>query len=243
MPEQIQETPALEWEYAPPPTPYDLIRDSIIIRLTRLCTHFFIRLFLRYYNNLRVFGRENVDNNWPCIITPNHSSHLDTSTVFAALPMSHINNIFTLAAKDYFFNNPAVTFIARLIANAIPIDRTGTEMRGLRLCLSKQRLGKTILMFPEGTRTTDKKIGRFNKGAIILSQKSRMPIIPAFIKGTSESLPKGKIFPKRHKCTVIFGDPVSYWDGIWAGQEDVAIVEDLENRVKSLGHQSEDMEN
>lgn len=242
MSEQEQETPSFDWEYAPPPTPYDLIRDSLPLRLTRLCTHFFIRFLLRHYNNLQVIGRENVINNWPCIITPNHASHLDAPVVFSALPRSHINNMFTLAAKDYFFNNAAASFIARLIANAIPIDRTGTEMRGLRLCLSKQRLGKSILIFPEGTRKSSNRSGKFSKGAITLGKQSRMPVVPAFIKGTGDSLPKGKFFPRRHKCTVIFGEPVSYSEGAWADLEDSAIIEDMENRVRALKQTLEAME-
>jgi 1-acyl-sn-glycerol-3-phosphate acyltransferase len=143
--------------------------------------------------------------------------------------------MFTLAAKDYFFNNAAVTFIARLIANVIPLDRTGTEMRGLLLCFSKQRLGKSILIFPEGTRGPGNKMGKFSKGAIILSKKSRIPVIPAFIKGTSDSLPKGRIFPRRYECAVIFGDPVTYSEDVWSDLEDTTIIEDLENRVRSLG--------
>ena len=214
MSEITKETSSLDWEYAPPPTVYDLIRDSILLRVTRLVVHIIIRLIMRSYNRLQVTGRENVLSNWPCIITPNHTSHLDSSAVFSSLPLSCINNIYSLAAKDYFFKNAAITFVARLIANAIPIDRTRTETRGLRLCLSKQRLGKSILMFPEGTRKSDGKMGGFEKGAVILSKESRMPIIPAFIKGTNDSLPKGKVFPRGNKCAVIFGDPVSYWEDI-----------------------------
>jgi 1-acyl-sn-glycerol-3-phosphate acyltransferase len=243
MSEQNQETLSLEWEYTPPPTPYDLIRDSIPIRLGRPMVYFIIRLVIRWYNKLQVIGRENVINNWPCIITPNHTSHLDSAVVFSALPLSYINNIFTLAAKDYFFNNAAVMFIARLVANAIPIDRTGTEIRGLRLCLLKQRQGKSILLFPEGTRKSGNTTGKFNKGAIILSRKSRIPIIPAFIKGASDSLPRGRVFPRRHKCAVIFGEPVFYSEDIWSNLEDTAITADLENRVRSLSQTIETLEN
>ena len=241
MSELNQETSFLDWEYALPPTPYDLIRDSIPMRVTRLLVHLIIRLIMRSYNNLQVMGRENVLSNWPCIITPNHTSHLDSPAVFSSLPLSNINSIYSLAAKDYFFKNAAITFIARLIANAIPVDRTGTETRGLRLCLSKQRLGKSILLFPEGTRKLDNKIGRFQKGAIILSKESRMPIIPVFIKGTSECLPKGKVIPKGKKCAVIFGDPVSYWEDTWSNLEEAVIIEDLENRVRSLSKKAEGM--
>ena len=69
-----------------------------------------------------------------------------------------------------------------------------------------------------------------------------MPIIPVFIKGTNDSLPKGKVFPRGKKCAVIFGDPVSYWEDIWSNLEDTVIIEDLENRVRSLRKTAEGMD-
>ncbi len=223
------------WEYASPPTPYDLVRDSILLKICRPLLHLFTRLFLRYFNNLEVIGKENIMDCQSYIITPNHSSHLDAPVVFASLPLLRINRTYTLAAKDYFFNRWFVSFFARLMANVIPVDRTGIETRGLILCLSKIRKGNSILLFPEGTRSQNGSINQFQKGAILLSKKSHLPIIPAYIKGSFESLPKSKHVPRRKKIILSLGQPVQYWDEVFSHMDDDNASRDLEERVRNLG--------
>ena len=223
------------WEYAPPPTPYDLVRDSILLKTSRPVLHVFTRLFLRYYNNLEIIGKENIADDQAYIITPNHSSHLDAPVVFASLPLLRINRTYTLAAKDYFFNRWFVSFFARLMANVIPVDRTGSETRGLILCLSKIREGNSILLFPEGTRSQDGRINQFKKGVILLSKKAHLPIVPAYINGSFESLPKSRYVPRRKKISLFFGKAVRYWDEVYSNMDDEGASRDLEERVRNLG--------
>ena len=222
------------WEYAPPPTPYDLVRDSILLKISRPVLHVFTRLFLRYYNNLEIIGKENFIESQPCIVTPNHSSHLDAPVIFASLPLFRINHTYTLAAKDYFFNRWFVSFFARLMANVIPVDRTGSETRGLMLCLSKIRKGNSILLFPEGTRSQNGNINQFQKGAIVLSKKARLPIVPAYIKGSFESLPKSRYVPRRRKISLVLGPAVQYWEEAYSDMDDEGASRDLEERVRDL---------
>ena len=216
------------WEYAPPPTPYDLVRDSLLLKISRPVLHIFTRLFLRYYNDLEIIGKENILDSQAYIITPNHSSHLDAPVIFASLPLLRVNHTYTLAAKDYFFHQWFVSFSARLMANVIPVDRTSSETRGLILCLSKIRKGNSILLFPEGTRSQDGSINQFQKGAIVLSRKARLPIIPAYIKGSFESLPKSKYLPRRKKISLFLGQAVRYWDEIYANMDEDDVSRDLQ---------------
>jgi 1-acyl-sn-glycerol-3-phosphate acyltransferase len=224
----------VEWSYPPPPTPYDTVRDSLITKGARKSSHFFMRNWLRVYNRLEIAGARNVIENWPCIIAPNHSSHLDTIAVFASLPISYVNRICVLAAKDYFFKNSFVSMGARLMANVIPVDRSGIEMRGLFICLSKLREGKSVLIFPEGTRGTGSAVGIFKEGAIALSRKSGIPIIPVCITGSRESLPKNSLFPRPRKIVVMFGVPVRYWDAPLAPPDNRQAAADLKERVLAL---------
>lgn len=233
--EIIKSNDDFDWEYAPPPTPYDLIRDNFLSRFMRSVVHMLARLGLRYYNGITVINRDYLKQNWPCIITPNHASHLDTPVIFSSLSLFDINHTFTLAARDYFFDRTVMAIAARLFANAIPVDRTGSESRGLRLCLLKMREGNSILLFPEGTRSTSGEMGQFQKGVILLSRKSRLPIIPAFIKGTFDSMPKSRCIPKRNGITLIFGQAVRYWDEIYMNMDEENVISDLENRVRTLG--------
>jgi 1-acyl-sn-glycerol-3-phosphate acyltransferase len=223
----------IEWSYAPPPTVYDSVRDSSLVRWGREVLHSFIRRFIRSYNRLSVAGADNVADNWPCIITPNHSSHLDTLAVFSALPKNCVNRVCVLAAKGYFFKNGTMALGARLVANVIPIDRVQTEKRGLLICLSKLREGRSVLMFPEGTRDTAGG-GDFKEGAVTISRLSKIPIIPTYIHGTGESLPKSHRWPKRIPIRVSFGQPVRYWETPFEEVPSLDAACDLKQRVEKL---------
>ncbi len=157
---------------------------------------------------------------------------MDTLAVFAALPKC-VNRTCVLAAKDYFFKNGAVALGARLVANVIPIDRVQTEKRGLLICLAKLREGKSILMFPEGTRDTAGG-GTFKEGAVTISRLARVPIVPAFIRGTAESLPKGRRWPKKVKISLGFGAPVRYWEDPFQAMTASEGAADLKERVGEL---------
>ncbi len=209
MPEINNES--LEWDYPPPPTPYDQVRDNPLTRLARLAVHCIVHPFIRAYNTLTVINGDAITKNWPCIVTPNHSSHMDTMAVFASLPLGRVNHLFAVAAKDYFFRNSAVALGARLMANVIPVDREGVETMGLKLSLRKLASGNSVVMFPEGTRTTTGNMGTFKSGAIMLSRHAMVPIIPAYINGTLQSMPKSTEFPRPVKISVIYGEPVFYW--------------------------------
>jgi 1-acyl-sn-glycerol-3-phosphate acyltransferase len=211
------------------------------MKFTRLAIHSITHPFIRLYNKLHIIDRENVLNNWPCIITPNHSSHMDTVAVFASLPLSYVNRIFALAAKDYFFRNSAITFTARLIANIIPLDRTGAEKTGLHICLSKQREGNSILMFPEGTRSATGDMGLFKKGAIMLSREAKIPIIPTYIQGALASMPKAANFPRPVEITVVYGERLCYWEPPLDTLEHQPAAQHLEQRVKALKQKLEEM--
>lgn len=228
------EPDGFEWNYEPPPTPYELVRDNIFSKLGRITLHSILHPFIHSYNKLTVINRESVLNNWPCIITPNHSSHMDTMAVFSSMPLKLVNHIFALAAMDYFYRNSFIAFGSRLIANVIPLDRTGVERDGLRLALNKLRQNCGVLMFPEGTRSVTGDMGQFKKGAIMLSREARLPIIPAYISGTLKSMPKSVKFPRPEKIGIIYGEPLHFWNAPLDKLDDHEAASYLAQRVKEL---------
>ena len=126
-----------EWEYAPPPSVYDLARDGCVHRVSRFLVRWVYGAGMHVYQHLRVLGREHVLENEPCVIAPNHSSHLDALAVLAALAVAEANTTCAAAAADYFFTSAAMSNIVRLMINCIPIDRTGEDKKGFRLCAAK----------------------------------------------------------------------------------------------------------
>jgi 1-acyl-sn-glycerol-3-phosphate acyltransferase len=229
-----------EWNYAPPPTPYDQVRDNILSKFGRITLHSILHPFIHSYNKLTVINQQSVLNNWPCIITPNHSSHMDTMAVFSSMPLKLVNRVFAVAAMDYFYRNGFIAFGSRLIANVIPLDRTGVEKDGLRLSLFKLKQNCSVLIFPEGTRSTTGDMGQFKKGSIILSREARIPIIPAYISGTLKSMPKSVKFPRPEKIGIIYGEPLRFWETPHEHYDAQDAATYLELRVKELKQKLEE---
>ncbi len=229
-----------EWEYASPPTAYDLVRDNLLIRCARLAVHGLFRASMHCYHGIRSVGRENVLDNLPCIITPNHTSHIDNVAVFASLPWRCVNRVCSVAAKDYFFDNPILAMMARLVANGIPLDHKGENTRGLRLCARKLRDGGGIIIFPEGRRTHTGEVGHFKPGAVALCRGLKVPVIPTYLKGTFESLSPSHWFPRGKQITVTYGEPVRFWEGDLADLDHDAAAKVLEDRVREMQRAAED---
>ena len=223
-----------EWEYAAPPTAYDLVRDNIVMRFLRLIVHAPFRISMLCYHRIGSAGAENVLDNVPCVITPNHTSNLDNVAIFASLPWRCVNTICSVAGKDYFFNNPVLAIIARLVANGIPLDHKGANKRGLRMCARKLRAGGSIIIFPEGTRTKTGEVGRFKPGAVALCRGLKVPVIPTYLKGTFESLSRFNWFPRGRKITVTYGEPIRFWEGELAELDHREAAKYLEDRVREL---------
>ena len=105
------------------------------------------------------FGLENIPQGKPYIITPNHTSHLDTLTVITALGQD-AHRLWTLAARDYWFGNRLQGWFAHNCLNALPIERDGNFsqfLQDLRMANEVMEQNNGLLIFPEGTRSLDGK--------------------------------------------------------------------------------------
>lgn len=168
------------------------------------------RLFVRLYLRIRIEGAEKLPTEGSFIIVANHNSHADTAAIFAALPRHARKRFVAAAAKDYFFQGGPWQFFSRVLFNAIPISR---DRRGgqdpLRHAARALREGYALLLFPEGTRSKDGMVGPFLGGVgRLIADFPGTPVVPTYLFGTAEAMPKGKHFPRPHQVTVRFGDPI-----------------------------------
>jgi 1-acyl-sn-glycerol-3-phosphate acyltransferase len=125
-----------------------------------------------------------------CVVVANHSSHADTAVLLAALPPA-ARPVFG-AAADYWFDVRARRFVATSLAGILPIRRSGDGNYAALLAAAGPALkaGRAVVIYPEGTRSTDGTIGEFRSGAIRLARDCGVPIVPVAIAGTADVLPK-----------------------------------------------------
>jgi len=153
----------------------------------------------------QILGRGNVPTNRNLLVVANHASHVDFTLVGYALG-AMAENLVVLAAKDYFFNTAARRLLATNFTSLIPFDRERAQLESLDDALEELRAGRSVLMFPEGTRSTDGAVHEFKSGVGYLALRSGCDVLPILIRGTHQVLGKGSLIPHRHPVEVRIGN-------------------------------------
>lgn len=170
---------------------------SLFYRVVRALIHGLARILFR----LEAVGRENIPSQGGCLLVSNHASNLDPPLIAVCVPQA----CHTLAKRE-LFDVPLLGWaIRRLYAH--PIDRAGVDRRALKECIDILRGGNVLLLFPEGTRTRDGQLQPAKAGAAMIAVQADVPILPVYIEGTYEALPRGKSWPRLRKIRVHFGPP------------------------------------
>jgi long-chain acyl-CoA synthetase len=144
----------------------------------------------------RVTGRAYLPAARQFIVAANHSSHLDMGLVKHALG-DWGDRLVALAAKDYFFDDPLKRVYFENFTNLIPMDRTGSLRESLRLAARVIEDGYVLLIFPEGTRSENGVMQSFKASIGYLSLHHRIDVLPMYLEGTHDAMPKGNVLPKQ----------------------------------------------
>jgi len=154
---------------------------------------------------LEVNGRERIDVRKPCIYVPNHESLLDPVVVLGRVP----HNAAALAKKE-FFRLPILGRVCR-VCGFIPVDRQNPERRmqavndAVRMITEKRQ---SYVVFGEGTRSRDGRLGPFKKGAAIMAISAHVDMIPVVVHGGHALWPKGRLFFRPGHVRLEFLDPL-----------------------------------
>jgi long-chain acyl-CoA synthetase len=165
----------------------------------------FVKFIFKLCFRLKVEGVENIPGKKPYIITPNHVSYIDGFAVAAALPMSIFKYVYSIGLQKYF--RGPLEYFAK-IAHIIPIDRETYLHKAIQISFFVLKNGKSLLIFPEGSRSFDGEIMEFKKGVGILALEFNVPLIPTYIKGSFEALARGTVRPRFKEVKIIFGKPI-----------------------------------
>ena len=151
-------------------------------------------------------GFENIPEG-PCFFAPNHQSKLDAFLVLSYLDKKTLKETYSYAKKDHV-NGPIRKYLAHR-TNIIIMDLARDLKESIHKMAEVVKLGKKILIFPEGTRTVTGGIGTFKKTYAILSTELNIPVVPIAISGAYYGDPKDKMRIKRTKITVEFLPAIS----------------------------------
>jgi 1-acyl-sn-glycerol-3-phosphate acyltransferase len=151
---------------------------------------------------VRCSGIHNLPAEGGVLVVANHQSHFDPPLVGLA---SH-RRMNYLARSSLFVFPPFRWLINSL--DAIPIERDGIGLGGIKESLRRLKRGEIVVMFPEGTRTRDGEIGPFHAGFTTLAVRSKAAILPVAIEGAYDAWPKRFNFPRLGTIHVHYGVPL-----------------------------------
>lgn len=140
----------------------------------------------------------------------NHTSHLDALVLWSSLPKDVRQLTRPVAAKDYWEAGRIRRHIAKTF-NALLIDRTNIKVHRSPVELMIREIGNrySLIVFPEGSRSTTGEMGEFKSGLYYLSKKRPdLELIPVYIDNLNRVLPRGEVLPVPLLSCISFGPPI-----------------------------------
>ncbi|MDP7005655.1 MAG: lysophospholipid acyltransferase family protein [Phycisphaerales bacterium] len=167
--------------------------------------------FYRY----RSHGKRNVPRTGSIIFVANHQSNFDPSIVGVLVADRPFKGI----ARDTLFKSKLLSAFMRCFG-VISIKRGESDIVAIRLAIKELAAGRCIMMFPEGTRTTDGTIGKFQRGFWLLMKKSKATVLPVGFEGAFDAYPIGQKPKLRGYIEVAAGEPIKANELLEMGEED-----------------------
>jgi 1-acyl-sn-glycerol-3-phosphate acyltransferase len=186
---------------------------------------------LSSFCHLTVNQREELRSlNGPAIFVSNHVSALDAVVMAEALPPRYRHRSVVVAAADSIFKRKWEARLAQVTVDAFPIPRGGGARPALDYLKRLLHTNWSVIIFPEGRLTATGAIGPFRKGAAILSLDAGVPIVPAYVDGMYQVMPRFRRIPRPGPVAVTFGAPV-----VAQPDEDYdALIARVERSVRTL---------
>jgi 1-acyl-sn-glycerol-3-phosphate acyltransferase len=186
-----------------------------------------VRLVAVVLWRVRVNGREHWPSEGGMLVLANHQSLLDPMLV----GLTCDRRLNYLARQTLFRFTPFRLLIESL--DAIPVDREGLGLAGLKETLRRLKRGEMVLIFPEGTRTSDGEVGPFKPGFSALATRGGVPMLPVALDGAYQMWPRRQLLPVPWgTINIEIGEPISPEEA--ARHNDRELVELVQARITEL---------
>jgi len=164
----------------------------------------FFRTMYATYFRWRVFNAERVPQTGAVILASNHASFLDPPLVGSGFwrPINYL-------ARESLFRFPGIGALLRSW-QAVPVDRDGGGAAGLRAILARLLAGGGIILFPEGTRTSDGQLQPARSGIGLVVVKSTAPVVPVRVFGSYAAYGRHMRIPRPRRLMVKYGEPMLF---------------------------------
>jgi 1-acyl-sn-glycerol-3-phosphate acyltransferase len=172
--------------------------------------------------DFKAYGRENLIEEGGAILASNHQSYLDPPCI----GMACRNDIYYLA-RNTLYQRPLIGPLLKQL-NTVPVDRDRGDVSSIKTIIRLLRSGQRVIIFPEGTRSSDGKLQPARAGLGMIIAKTLAPVVPGRVFGSYEALPRAGGL-KFRPVSVVVGKPMRFTEDDVKGDRDV--YQTLSNRV------------
>jgi 1-acyl-sn-glycerol-3-phosphate acyltransferase len=158
----------------------------------------FVRLGARAYFGLRFEGLHHIPLAGPLLIVSNHVTYADP--VLLTIP---VRRRIHYMAWNALFDVPGLAWLIRRL-RAFPVEIESADPRATREAVRLLQSGEAVMIFPEGGRSPDGRLGRFRPGAFRLACSLGVPLLPVTIVGGHESWPPGRALPRPGRLRITY---------------------------------------
>ncbi len=159
-------------------------------------------MYLRLYHGYRVYGREHIPRRRGVLIASNHGSYLDPIAIGSAWR----RRIWYLARTTLFEHSAFAKWLLTSV-NCVPISRERLELKTMRTAQELCRSGRSVVIFPEGTRSPDGQLQPGLAGIGLLAEKIGVDILPVYVDAF-HAFSRHSKWPRPVPITVVFGAPM-----------------------------------
>lgn len=158
----------------------------------------FVRLCALAYFGIRFEGTQHIPAAGPLLIVANHVTYADP--VLVTIP---VRRRIHYMAWNALFEVPGLAWLIRRL-RAFPVALESADPGAVREAVRLLRSGEALMIFPEGGRSTDGRLGAFRSGAFRLACSMKVPVLPVTIAGAHEAWPPGRMLPRPGRLTITF---------------------------------------
>ena len=207
-----------------------------LMDLTARSIYAFGRGLMRLLFRVRVIGRENLPNDRPWIMTPNHVSYLDGFVLANALHWKQLRETYWAGWTGIAAANAFMRFLSRL-GRILPVEPSRAARTGLALGAIVLQNGNNLVWFPEGGLSPTGELQKFKPGIGMLLERFPTAVVPVRFEGTRDALPPGRVFPRFCAVRIIIGKLWTADELLRAGHGEKAherIANGLQQKVAEL---------
>ena len=153
----------------------------------------------------RAWGQNNIPDTGPVLMLANHQSFLDPILMGYGCSKRHFYSL----GRSTLYTTPLTKLMGRM-TNSIPVEQGAGDVVAMKKCIAVLKDDQGLAMFPEGARTPDHQVQKFQTGAMLVIKRAKPQVVPVALEGPFQAWPRSRKWPKLwgQRVGIMYGEPI-----------------------------------